>query len=192
MKKTVLLLASVILISSNFSSLGDAAEHYALDLVHSNVLFKIKHTETSYFFGRFNDFTADIHWDEEDAGNSQISFTIMPASVDTFNERRDAHLRNPDFFNARQFPEISFTSSEVKKKDVNSFDVSGELVLLGQKRPVSFVWTQTGAGPGLRGDFRRGGISTFVIQRSDFGMNYMLDRLSDEVELTVSLQMIRQ
>lgn len=191
MKKFLLLFAPSFLTAGAMTS-ATAAERYALDGVHSNVLFKIGHSEMSYFFGRFNDFSADIQWDEENPANNSISFVIKPESVDTNNDRRDAHLRNPDFFNARQFPEIVFTSSSVKKTGDKTFEVAGHLVLLGQRQPVTLEWTETGAGPGPRGDFRRGGISTFAIKRSDFGMNYMLDRLSDEVELTVSLQVVRQ
>lgn len=193
-KKSFLLLTllSVVSLGSGFTATADAAERYDLDAVHSSVLFKIGHSELSYFFGRFNDFSGDIRWDEEEPGNNAISFVIKPESVDTANERRDTHLRSPDFFNARQFPEITFTSSEVTKTGDDTFAVTGDLVLLGESKPVSFVWTQTGAGKGSRGEFRRGGIATFAIKRSDFGMNYMLDRLSDEVEMTVSLQTVRQ
>lgn len=172
---------------------AEAAERYDLDGTHSNVLFKIRHNDVSYVFGRFNnDFSADIRWDEQDPANTSVTFTLKAESIDTHNQRRDQHLRSPDFFNARQFPEITFASREVRKNGDDTFEVSGDLTLLGQRKPVTLTWEQTGAGPGPRGDFRRGGIATFTIKRSDFGMNYMLDRLGDEVELTVSLQAIRQ
>jgi polyisoprenoid-binding protein YceI len=191
--RRMLPLFSFVLIAAGFAPAeSNAAERYALDGTHSNVLFKVRHNDISYVFGRFNDFNADIQWDEQNPANSRVSFTIKAESVDTHNDRRDQHLRSPDFFNARQFPEVAFTSREVKKNADNTFAVSGELTLLGQRKPVSFTWTETGAGPGPRGDFRRGGIATFTIKRSEFGMNYMLDRLSDEVELIISLQSIRQ
>lgn len=167
------------------------AGEYELDAVHSSVIFKIKHNELSHFFGRFNDFSADIRWDENPA-ESRFAFTIQAASVDTANERRDQHLRSNDFFGARQHPEISFVSREVKQTGPSTHEITGDITLLGVTRPITLVWTETGAGPGPRGDHRRGGITTFTIKRSDFGMNYMLNRLSDEVEITVSLQMVRK
>lgn len=189
MKKTILaFLGSALLFAS---PLLHGAGSYELDNVHSSVIFKIKHNDLSYYFGRFNDYSADIRWAENPA-DSRFRFTIQAASVDTHNERRDNHLRSNDFFSARQHPEIQFASREVKKTGDNTYEITGDLTLLGETKPITFTWKETGAGEGPRGDHRRGGITTFTIKRSDFGMNYMLNRLSDEVEMTVSLQMIRQ
>lgn len=169
-----------------------AVETYTPDVVHSNVLFKVKHSDISYVFGRFNDFDAQIKWDTENPANSSIAFTIKTASVDTNNERRDNHLRSPDFFNARQHPEISFQSKKVEKTGDNTYRVSGDVSMLGQAKPVSFTWTHTGAGENNRGEYRAGGIATFTVKRSDFGMDFMIGPVSDEVEMTISLQNVRQ
>ncbi len=169
-----------------------AAETYVADAVHSNVFFKVKHSDISYVFGRFNDFDAAIQWDSENAANSSVTFTIKTASVDTANEKRDQHLRSPDFFNAQQHPEITFTSSEIRKAGDKTYRVSGSATMLGQTKPVSFTWTETGAGKNARGEYRMGGIATFTIKRSDFGMDFMLGALSDEIEMTISLQNVRQ
>lgn len=192
MKKHSLFLLSVLLLGGTASISSAAPAQYTADVVHSNVFFKVRHNDISYVFGRFNDFEADIRWDEENAANSQVSFVIKTESVDTRNERRDNHLRSPDFFNARQFPEIAFTSNEIEKTGDDTFQVSGDVTLLGKTQPVSFTWTETGTGTGARGEFRRGGIATFTVDRTAFGMDFMTDRLSKEIEVTISLQTIRQ
>lgn len=193
MKKiSTFLLLSGLLAPAFLATPAEAADRYKIDVVHSNVLFKVRHNDLSYVFGRFNDFAADITWDDENPENSSVAFTIQTESVDTHSDRRDQHLRSPDFFNARQFPEITFRSRGVKPNGDETYEVTGDVTLLGETKPVSFTWKETGSGPGPRGDFRKGGISTFTIKRSDFGMNFMLDRLSDEVELIVSVQAVKQ
>lgn len=184
-------LAALILAGVAASPAG-AAESYTSDVVHSNFLFKVKHSDISYVFGRFNDFEANIVWDEEEPENGSVEFTIQTASVDTHNERRDQHLRSPDFFNAQQYPEIVFQSTEISDNGDDTYEVTGDVTLLGETRPVTFTWTETGAGPGAQGSFRRGGIANFTVTRSDFGMDFMLDRLSDEVELIVTVQAVRE
>src|SRR5690625_1667047 len=82
-----------------------AADTYVPDVLHSNVVFKVKHSQISYSVGRFNDFDAKIEWDEQNPENSSVAFTIQTGSIDTNNDQRDQHLRSPDFFNARQHPE---------------------------------------------------------------------------------------
>lgn len=169
-----------------------AAETYSADTVHSNVFFKVKHSGISYVFGRFNDFKADIKWDDKEPTKSNIAFTIQTESVDTHNEKRDQHLRSPDFFNARQFPEISFQSKKIQKTGEHDYRISGDVTMIGETKPVSFTWTETGSGKNARGEFRKGGIATFTIKRSDFGMDFMIGTLSDEIEMTISLQTVRQ
>lgn len=183
-------LTFTVALSSAISA--SAAETYIPDVVHSNVIFKVKHSGISYVFGRFNDFDAKIDWDRENPEKSRVAFTIKTASVDTNNEQRDQHLRSPDFFNAKQHPEISFQSKEIRKIGDNVYNVSGEATMLGKTEPISFEWTQTGAGENARGEYRKGGIATFIVKRSDFGMDFMLGALSDEIEMTISLQNIRQ
>src|SRR5690625_2364518 len=191
--RSALALAALTISVAVFPAISaSAADSFVPDVTHSSVIFKVKHSNISYVFGRFNDFDAKIEWSEENPEISSVTFKIKTASVDTGNEQRDQHLRIPDFFNAQQYPEISFESNEVRKINGNVYQVSGEATMLGQSRPVSFEWTHIGSGENARGEFRKGGIATFTIKRSDFGMDFMLGALSDEIEMTISLQSVRQ
>src|SRR5262245_25594216 len=88
-----------------------AAETFAVDTVHSSVIFRLKHLNTSYAYGRFNDFSGSITYDAAKPEASTVQLTIKTTSVDTGNEGRDKHLRSPDFLECEKFPEMSFAST---------------------------------------------------------------------------------
>ena len=87
-----------------------AAEPYKVDAVHSAVIFRVKHMDASYAYGRFNELTGTFNLDEPDAAKGAMDFTVATASIDTNNAKRDQHLKSPDFFNAKEFPKITFKS----------------------------------------------------------------------------------
>jgi polyisoprenoid-binding protein YceI len=113
-------------------------------------------------------------------------------NVDTAVEKRDTHLKSPDFFNTGEYPTVSFKSKSVKKLNEAVYEVSGDLTLLGKTRPITVEVNATGAGKDPWGNFRRGFETSFSINRSDFGMTFMMGGVSDEVNLTVSVEGIRQ
>jgi polyisoprenoid-binding protein YceI len=131
-------------------------------------------------------------FDESSPANSSIKVRLNTKNVDTAVEKRDNHLRSPDFFNAEDHPIISFTSTSVKKLNDDTYEVSGNLTLLGKSRPLSVKAQNTGSGRDPWGNFRQGFETTFTIKRSEFGMNFMLGGISDEVVITVSVTGIRQ
>ena len=93
---------------------ASAAETYSVDAGHSSVIFRAKHYGATNFYGRFNELSGSLTLDTDDPTKSSIELEVRAESVDTFSERRDRHLRSPDFFNAKQFPVISFKSKSVK------------------------------------------------------------------------------
>jgi polyisoprenoid-binding protein YceI len=113
-------------------------------------------------------------------------------NIDTAVEKRDNHLKSPDFFNAGEFPLVSFKSNSVKKLSESTYEVSGDLTLLAKTRPITVEVHATGAGKDPWGNFRRGFETSFSIKRSEFGMGFMMGGVSDEVNLTVSVEGIRQ
>ena len=113
-------------------------------------------------------------------------------SIDTHNAKRDQHLKSPDFFNAKQFPAITFKSKQVKKSSKDTYEVTGDLTIHGVTRPVTVKVTNTGSGKDPMGANRIGFETIFTIKRSDFGMKFMLGPVSDEIRLIVSIEGIRQ
>lgn len=186
------------------TSLGTALETvesqrvYGVDTVHSSVVFKIRHAGIANFYGRFNGITGEVHFDADDFTNSRMKFTVPTNSVDTANNSRDNHLRNADFFNARQFAEIAFTSTGISEVGEGVYELTGDLSLHGETRAVTARLTDLATGS-VRDNPAIGFEATFSIRRSDFGMtNYLASDRSDDgplgnnVELIVAIEAINR
>ena len=172
------------------SSLALAADTYKIDPVHSVVGFAVKHMEVSPFYGRFNEPTGAITLDSADPSKSSFNIEIAAEKVDTGNDKRDAHLRTPDFFDAKQFPTITFKSTSVKGSG-DSFEVSGDLTLHGVTKSITVPVRKTGEKETGKG-VRTGWEAMFDIKRSDFGMTGMIPQISDDVQLLVALAAVKQ
>ena len=98
----------------SLAPIARAGETYKADPVHSSAVFRSHHANAGYVWGRFNDPAGTFTLDDADPTKSTFSGEIKADSVDTHNDKRDAHLKSPDFFNAKQFPTISFQSTAVK------------------------------------------------------------------------------
>jgi polyisoprenoid-binding protein YceI len=169
-----------------------AAESYRVDSIHSSLLFRVKHLNVGYIYGRFNNFSGAFTFDDQNPAASSLTMEVQVQSLDTGNPKRDGHLKTPDFFNAAQFPTMSFKSTKMKALDEKTYEVTGDLTLHGVTQPVTVRLERIGAGKGMQGEFRTGWESTFTIKRSDFGMKYMLQGVSDEVRVTVAVEGVRR
>ena len=103
-----------------------SADTFAADPAHSSVIFRVKHMNTSYAWGRFNDIAGTFSLDEADPSKSHARIQVKTASIDTGQPNRDQHLKSPDFFNAVQYPTITFTSKSGRQ---------GGNALRGHRRP---------------------------------------------------------
>lgn len=187
---SALLLSGALLLG--LAAPASAADTYLVDGSHSSIVFRIRHLNVSWFYGRFNKVTGQFRVDEANPAGSSIQLEIDADSVDTANQRRDQHLKSPDFFNAVEFPKITFRSKQVRKADEGVFEVTGDLTLHGVTREVTVRAEHVGTGPGQRGEQRAGFEAVFTIKRSDFGMSFMQGPLGDEVRLVISLEGVRQ
>mgnify|MGYP006426298645 CR=1 FL=1 len=167
--------------------------HYRADTVHSSLVFQIKHAGVTNFYGRFNGVTGEFNFNPDDLGESHFEATIDLESVDTASERRDNHLKGPDFFNVRQFPEATFESTSIRRLSGDRYEVTGEFSLHGVTREITGEMEYHGTGR-----FRNNDIAAFEarlsINRSDFGITQFLDNgmLGDEVEITVAVEGVKQ
>jgi polyisoprenoid-binding protein YceI len=164
------------------------ADDYTIDAVHSGVSFQISHVGLAYIHGRFDDFSGNFTIDTSDPTKSAFSLSIKSESVDTNNSKRDDHLRSPDFFNVKQFPTISFTSTSVKPID-GGYEVTGDLTIHGATKPVTFS-LKGGASAEFPKGVSRTGFSTsqIVVKRSDFGVGKPMPILGDEVYVSISFE----
>jgi|SRR6267142_4614145 len=179
--KTIL---ALVFLTSTFSY--GAATTYVVDPAHSFVIFRIKHMDTGHVYGRFNEPNGTITIDDADPSKSSFTLELQTQKVDTGIQKRDDHLRSPDFFNAKQFPTIKFVSKEVKKTD-KGYEVTGDLTLHGVTKPITVNLEQTGQGS--MGPRQIIGFETTVdLKRSDFGMKNMIGPAADDVRLIISLE----
>ena len=181
-----------VVLALGAGSLSSArAQSYKADPVHSTVYFKIKHANASYFQGRFNDPTGSFTLNDADPSKSSVEIQLSVDKVDTGNEKRDGHLKGPDFFNAKQFPTITFKSTGVKKTDAG-WELAGDLTIRGVTRSVSAKFAPTGKGEFPKGVQRAGIEASFSIKRSDFDVKALPEALGDEVMLNVCIEGVQQ
>jgi polyisoprenoid-binding protein YceI len=173
-----------------FSFGAIASESYNIDAYHSSILFKVNHLGASNFYGRFNDVSGEVTFDDKNPEKSSVNITVNANSVDTNSKKRDDHLRSPDFFNSKQFPTITFKSKKVEKVNDKTFKVTGDLSLHGVTKTISFTFNKVGEGKNPKGQKIMGGETSFTIKRSDFGMDYMQGpgMLGDDITLILSFE----
>ena len=140
--------------------------------------------------GRFNDIAGDLVVDTPE--KSKITVTIKTDSIDSNHEGLDKHLKSPDFFNAVQFPTMTFSSTAVKLDGNGAGSIAGNLTLLGVTKPVTLQLKQVGAGKGMKGE-RVGYVASGTIKRTDFGMKYGVPgAATDEVDLRINIEGVKQ
>ena len=166
-------------------------ETLQVDPVHSSLVFRVKHNNVSYVFGEIVDKKGTFKFDPKNPEKSSFSVEAAVESIQTHNEQRNDHLKSPDFFNAKQFPKLTFKSTSVKKRSGETFEVTGDLTIHGQTKKVTTLVQMTGTGQNQEGKKLRGFYSTMNIKRSDFGMDFMIDGgVSDEVKLFLAFETI--
>ncbi|MDT8409727.1 MAG: YceI family protein, partial [Wenzhouxiangellaceae bacterium] len=193
MQRTGLVLLMMILLAGPTQVLG-ASERYIIDTrgAHAFVQFRIPHMGFSWLYGRFNDFSGEFTFNTENPSKSSVEIEIDTASIDTNHERRDEHLRNDDFLSVEEFSIARFESTGFTALGDDRFRLDGDLTLLGQTRPVSIDVKQIGAGQDPWGGYRRGFEGTTVLTLADWGIDYDLGPSATEVEMTLSIEGVRQ
>ncbi len=160
---------------------------YNIDGVHSSVVFKIQHMGLASFYGRFNKISGTVVLDQDQPAGSKVELTIAADSVDSNNEGRNTHLKSPDFFNAKEFPEIKFVSKSAKKEGDKRWLLDGEMTLHGVTKKLSLAVELVGAKETPKGKLA-GFDTTFTFKRSDYGMTGMLDVLGDEITVMAGIE----
>jgi polyisoprenoid-binding protein YceI len=160
---------------------------YEIDPVHSTIVFGITHLGVSYFYGRINAPYGTFTFDPENPSAASFQITASTDKIDTGNPRRDGHLKSADFFNARQFPTITFASTAVRKSAGKTYQVTGNLTMHGVTKQITVSLEHVGSASGARGDLC-GFKTAFTLNRSDYGIDYMPEGLGQEVTVMVGLE----
>ncbi|MBI2814548.1 MAG: YceI family protein [Opitutae bacterium] len=184
MKRLLLLLTALA------SAAALSAETYTIDSVHSSVGFSLRHI-VSKFSSNFTKVSGTVTFDAAAPEKSSVEATVEIASINTANEKRNAHVLSGDFFDVTKFPSANFKSKSWKKTGADTFDVTGDLTIKDVTKEVVLHATLLGSGPGMDGSMVTGWEATTKINKSDFGLAgpAMLSKaLGDEVSLTIGVE----
>ena len=186
---TAIALAAAVVLPSQV-----LAEKYAIDTkgAHAFIQFRIQHLGYSWLSGRFNTFSGSLDYDEKDPNKASVQVEIETASVDSNHAERDKHLRGKDFLHVDKFPKARFESTAFKENGDGTAVLMGNLTLHGVTNPVTIDVEHIGHGSDPWGGYRRGFEGTTRIALADYGIKYNLGPKSKEVELTLSVEGIRQ
>ena len=158
-----------------------------VDPVHSMVVFQINHAGASNPFGVFHGLSGTVTVAGD--GTPSLDLSLPVEKLDMGNPAWEKHIKSADFFNAAQFPTVTFKSTSAKKTGDDLFEVTGDLTLHGVTKPVTISLTQIGVGKGMQGETRVGYGATFTIKRADYGVSYLEGKgVGSDVTLMVNVE----
>ena len=171
---------------------------WEIDPAHSEAIFSVKHMMFSTVRGHFNVLSGHLHIDEEHPENSWVDAQVDANSVDTRDEKRDGHLRSPDFFDAEHYPTLTFKSTKVEKVGGNEYRVLGDLTMHGVTKPVVFNAEYNGQGKNPWGLQVAGLSAKSKVNRKDWGLNWnaALESggvlVSEDVNIEIDLEAVQK
>jgi polyisoprenoid-binding protein YceI len=189
MNRRIFTAALSVLLLTGVSAFAQSTS-WTIDTNHSQVNFQIRHMGVSNVRGSISGVTGTVVWDDKDPSKSSVEATIDAKTVSTNNEKRDAHLKSPDFFNVEKFPTLIFKSTSVSGAS-GKLQVTGDLTLGGVTKSVTLdVDGPTAPIKGMGGKMVTGFSATGMLKRSDFnfGNAKFNAMLGDDVKFTIDVE----
>ena len=169
---------------------GVPSGNYVIDPSHTSVNFGISHLGFSTYQGRFNTISGSMKFDARAPEKSSLTVTIDPASIDTNHAELEGKLKGADWFDVKQFPAITFTSTRIEKISNTSGKLTGNLTLHGITKPVVLDVTFNGAGNNPFANVPQLGFSAKgMLKRSEFGIAQYIPAVGDDVSITIETEL---
>jgi polyisoprenoid-binding protein YceI len=171
---------------------------HKIDPDHSDIMFKVKHLMISTVTGIFKKFDATLEINEEDFSQAKVTFEADVDSVDTKNEQRDGHLKSDDFFNAEQFPKMTFKSTKIEKTGNDEYNLIGNFTIRDVTKPVELKVEYNGSTKDPWGQERMGFEVSGKINRKEYGLKWSAVTeagglvVADDVKLAMNVEMVKQ
>lgn len=171
---------------------------WSVDTMHSEIGFKVKHMMITNVNGKFGKFAIDVHSNGDDFSTAQIDFSAEVDSINTGVADRDAHLKSDDFFNAENFPNITFKSSSFSKKSDETYELKGDLTIRDITKPVTLEVEYSGLVVDPYGQIKSGFVVEGKIKRSEFNLRWNAITeagsivVSDDIRIHAEVQLIKQ
>ena len=171
------------------------AARYELDPEHITVAFLIDHIGYAKVLGMFRAVRGSYSFDEATAALGDVRIEVDTQSVFSNYARRDQHLKSADFLNTAEFPRMVFTAAGAKRTGDRSFEIAGQLELLGRSQPLTLAatWNKSGPSP-IDKSYVMGVSARGSFKRSSYGMNYAVSNgwVGDEVPLIIEFEAKRR
>jgi polyisoprenoid-binding protein YceI len=172
---------------------GVPSGEYTLDSSHGYITFTYSHLGFSNPRVGFNRFDTTLSLDSSNPENSSVEVTIDASSIDSRVAEFNEHLNGSDFFNTAEYPTITFKSTRVESTGSNTFDVTGDLTILGTTKPVTLLTTINKAGEHPLRNVPTVGVSASTkLMRSEWGLDAYVPAVSDEVELSIEVELLSE
>jgi len=182
----------VLLVTLVLASAAAQDRNWQIDNSHSAAQFGVKHLGISTVRGLFNKMSGTVQYDAADPSKTLIDVSIETNSINTRIETRDRDLRSPNWFDVEKFPTVTFKSTKVETAGAGRLKITGDLTLKGvTKEVVLDVDPPTPPMKDQRGIERVGTSATTKINRRDFGVGGSSAVASDDVTITIDLELMR-
>lgn len=186
-------LSTALAAALSLPTMAPAADYvFDTEGAHIFIQFRIQHLGYSWLYGRFNDFDGKFTYDEKNPEANKVEVVINTASIDSNHAERDKHLRGDDFLDVKKFPQARFVSTAFADQGDGKATLTGDLTLHGVTRPVVIDVEHIGQGDDPWGGYRAGFFGTTTLKLADFGITRDLGPASQEIELMLSVEGIRQ
>ncbi|MCU7852614.1 MAG: YceI family protein [Candidatus Thiodiazotropha sp. (ex Monitilora ramsayi)] len=184
----------VFIILSTFGAASALASDYLIDTEgsHAFIQFRISHLGYSWLTGRFNRFSGEFSYDENDPASTTIEVHIDTASIDTNHAERDKHLRDDDILDVERYPDAHFVGTTYTETGEGRARLLGDLTLHGVTRQIEIDVKPVGAGTDPWGGYRRGFEGTTSITLADFGITKFLGEAARQMEFSLGIEGIRK
>lgn len=174
------------------------ATKWAIDPMHSEVQFKVKHLVISTVSGFFRSFEGTVESEGDNFEHAKIDFSIDIDSIDTKQTQRDEHLKSADFFDAATYPHIKFHSTSFKKTGDDEYELRGDLTIKNVTKPITLEVEFGGSADDFYGNTKAGFELTGKINRKEFGLTW--DGVTEagsvvvgeDIKLTINAQLVKQ
>ena len=197
MRNVIRSFCAATLLAFSFGVSADMSEvpsgKYTLDSSHGYITFTYSHLGFSNPRVGFNSFDTELTLDSSKPENSVVEVTIDASSIDSRVAEFNEHLNGSDFFNTAEYPSITFKSTKVEVTGENTFDVTGNLTILGTTKPVTLATTINKAANHPMRNVPTIGVSASTrLLRSEWGLGAYVPAVSDEVELSIEVELLAQ
>jgi polyisoprenoid-binding protein YceI len=171
---------------------------WVIDPSHSEVAFSVRHMMLTKARGSFDRFSGTVEFDEQNPANSSVNVEIEADSIDTRDEKRDGHLKSPDFLDVANYPTLSFVSKKVVAVSDTHGKIIGDLTIRGVTNEVVLDTEYNGQSKSPWGTTSAGFSATTKISRQDWGLTWNVGLetggvlVGDEVTITIEIEIVKQ